>query len=234
MAVSKRRVQKKFMFTINVENTFSEIHKKYNLFETNITDISKVHINTDISFHDELRKIHKCSVITVDMNGPSRCFWDHHPFSGSPVGCPIEYKPQKISRTFNSEISKDSFVVFESLPKNSPTECLHTTKATQQEYYETDGIFCSLNCALAFAIENQHNPLYSRSIGLLEKIFNETGSNSTLVPAPSWRQLNVYSGGTMTIEEFRKNFQRISYEFKGIHRLSFKPISFVYEEQYRL
>ena len=41
----------------------------------------------------------------------------------------------------------------------------------ENEYYETDGIFCSFNCCQAFINENKHNPLYEHSTFLLNKIF---------------------------------------------------------------
>ena len=240
--MSRRKSQKKFPFSLSLSTGFFELHTKYGIppIISNTTNIADDHqpVEKTILFHDELRKVHKCSVVTADINTVRRCFWDHHPFTHQPIGCPIEYKPRKISRSYNSEISKETFSVLESIPKNASDNYSHTTTiVAPTEYYETDGVFCSLNCALAFAIEeHKRNPLYSQSVSLIQKIYNETTqSKSPLIPAPPWRIIDVYSGDTdMTIAKYRENFQRISYEYKGVHRIAFKPISFTYEEQIRL
>ena len=38
-------------------------------------------------------------------------------------------------------------------------------------YYETDGCFCSFNCCLAFINDNVHNAMYSSSKHLLMKMY---------------------------------------------------------------
>lgn len=235
--MSKRQSsKKKYVFSLKVQN-LSELHSKYNIeFITNKTNIEET-ISSELHYHDELRKIHKCCMSAVQYSKSNEycCFWCRHPFSSTPIGCPIEYSPRVISRVYNSEITKDTFVVNESIASNQEIKDQHILKTKESEHYESDGIFCSLNCTLAFAIENKHNPTYSKSVMLVHKIYNEIVENKTssLIPSPSWRMLKEY-GGNLSIEEFRKNFQRISYENRGIHRLAFRPIAFVFEEKFKL
>jgi hypothetical protein len=236
--MSKRQGSKKKHTIVLKLNNLAELHEKYGIDSMKKTVIEESsEFPTEMQFHDELRKIHKCCVSAVQFqkSGEYCCFWDRHPFSTVPFGCPIEYSPKIISRVYNSEITKDTFVVNESVASNQSHQSEHTIiKTKDNEHYESDGIFCSLNCALAFAKDNAHNPVYSRSCMLIQKVYQEIVENKTsLLPAPSWRLLKEY-GGLLTIDEFRKNFQRMTYESRGIQRLAFRPISFVFEEKYKL
>ena len=231
--MSKRKVQKKYPFGLKLSSTFSELHGKYNItLAINTTTIQEDALE-NISFHDELRKLHKCCVSTIVFGKKYHCYWCRHSFDSQPIGCPIEYKPQVIARVYNSEISKDTFSVTESIPRNQTLIGDAVTRLSNAESYETDGVFCSFNCALAFAIENKSNPLYSRSISLINRIYSDVSKGVVLTPSPSWRLLEEY-GGPLTIDEYRKNLYRISYEDYGIMRPIFKPISVLYEEKYKL
>jgi hypothetical protein len=78
-------------------------------------------------------------------------------------------------------------------------------------YYETDGIFCSFNCCMAYIQENKSiNPLYTNSEMLLLQMYNMTNNskeNLEIVPAPDWRLLTDF-GGHLTIEKFRESFNK--------------------------
>jgi hypothetical protein len=235
--MSKRQYsKKKFTFSLKISK-LSEIHTKYNIGPVNNTTIIKEENVGELQYHDELRKLHKCSTSSIDFSKAKtyHCFWDRNPFTHTPFSCPIEYNPRIISKVYNSEISKDKFVVNETIPKSLDFDNPQISISKRHEHYESDGIFCSMNCALAFAIDNKLNPLYSKSETMIRRIHQELSPDckTTLITAPSWRLLKEY-GGLQTIEEFRKNFQRVSYESKGIHRLAFRPISFVFEEKFKL
>jgi hypothetical protein len=235
--MSKRRSQKKFIFSLKFGSTISEIHQKYNInIPINGTRIEEEKISS-ITFNDELRKLRRYCISMVDFSDSKSyaCFWDRHHFTTTPIGCPITYKPSVMTRTYNSEISHDTFVVRESVPKNQVinTETNTLTKE-EKNYYETDGIFCSFNCALAFALDNRHNPLYSQSVSLIHRLYKDVSvSGDVLVPAPSWRLLDEY-GGAVTIEKFRSDFTRAQYDYKGVYRQSFKPLGLMYEEKIKL
>ena len=119
--------------------------------------------------------------------------------------------------------------------KRDITDVPTVTKIKADESYETDGVFCSFNCTLAFALENRSNPLYSRSVSLINRIYNDMSENGNtpLTPSPSWRLLEEY-GGQLSIDEYRKNLYRITYEDRGIQRPIFNPVAMVYEEKYKL
>lgn len=233
--MSKRTVKKKYPFSLKLSSTFSELHSKYNINLTFNTTTIREDVPETVSFHDELRRLHKCCISTIVTGKKYNCYWCRHPFEGQPIGCPIDYKPQVISRIYNSEISKDSFSVTESIPRAQAVASDTVKKIVSNESYETDGVFCSFNCALAFANENKTNPLYTHSISLINRIYNDVSKKgaATLTPAPSWRLLEEY-GGPLTIDEYRKNLHRISYDEYGFQRPIFRPVSSIYEEKYKL
>jgi hypothetical protein len=108
------------------------------------------------------------------------------------------------------------------------------------EYYFTDGIFCSFNCVKSFIKENTHNTLYQYSEMLLIKLFNYIMSlenknidlnKAVIYPAPHWRLLQAY-GGHLSINDFRKNFNKITFNYHGILKKElFSPIGNLYEEK---
>ena len=56
--------------------------------------------------------------------------------------------------------------------------------------------------------------------------------NIIINPAPCWRLLEEY-GGSMTINQFRENFNKLSYEYQGVisNDKIFKSIGKLYEEK---
>ena len=233
--MSKRTTSKKYLFGLKLTSNFSELHSKYNItLAINTTTIQEEIVQDNITFHDELRKLHKCCISSILPGKKYCCYWCRHPFDTTPIGCPIDYKPKIISRTYNSEISKDTFSVSESIPRTTTITNPSIVNATVPESYETDGVFCSFNCVLAFAQENKLNPMYSRSISLINRIYMDVAEKgSVLTPAPSWRLLEEY-GGNLTIEDYRKNLHRITYEDRGVQRPIFRPVARVYEERFKL
>ena len=104
-------------------------------------------------------------------------------------------------------------------------------------YYETDGIFCSFNCCYSWIQENKHNSLYNLSETLLLKMYNDFTGTIDLVPvkAPHWRNLKEY-GGTLSIDEFRRGFNKMEIQNHGIMKNIFpvyKTISHLYEKKIR-
>lgn len=231
-----KKQKKNLTFTLKLVSTLSEIHNTYGINgAVNSTRITEEPEPNTVMFQDEFRKVHRCCVSSINFSNTRKynCFWDRHAFSTTPFGCPIAFKPMTITRTYNSEISKEKFRVNESVSscQDIPGDLDFTTNETHS-YYETDGIFCSLNCALSFAIENRHNPLYNKSIPLIHRIYTDFFQES-ITPAPSWRVLVEY-GGTIDIDKFRENFSHVEYDFKGLNRPCFKPIGYLFEERIKL
>tara|TARA_B100001093_G_C26695357_1_gene956666 strand:+ start:42 stop:962 length:921 start_codon:yes stop_codon:yes gene_type:complete len=72
----------------------------------------------------------------------------------------------------------------------------------ENKFYCT-GNFCSYNCALAYNINNGDN-VWKRT-SLLNLLYHKTYSKSSMIKAaPDWKNLKEF-GGSMSIEEFRKN-----------------------------
>lgn len=222
-----------------------------NILETNITDtpppvsdrknITKItELETEsISFQDQSKKIHTCQVSMIDYNTMKNpqllcynCFWCKHPFDNQPIGCPIEYVPNTAIKKYFSEISKDNYFIKEHITKNK--EIPENLIVKKKNYYISDGVFCSFNCALAFAQDNRHIKLYENSTILLNKILVEITEDKkfTIDPAPHWRLLIEY-GGYMNIERFRNSFNKSYFNAYGIIKNlpNFKSVGWLYEER---
>jgi hypothetical protein len=164
-----------------------------------------------------------CNVKDLKYN----CFWCRNPFDSTPVGCPIKFVPNTVVKTYVSEINKDTYMIRENTLKDvsrfpSDEGGCGTLSFTPNAIYITDGVFCSLPCAMAFAIDNKHNSLYDKSSMLLNRIYNDIMADrggsivrAKCAPAPHWRLLVEY-GGDMTIKQFRDSFGKAEYDYHGI------------------
>jgi hypothetical protein len=193
---------------------------------TKITDLShKAREQNTFSYLDESKKEHVCLLTMIDNHDHMslseksniHCFWCRHPFSYRPIGCPIQYVPDRIVKNYYSEITKDNYTLRENISKTQLTENTTFYESSrmimfERSFYITDGVFCSFNCCLAFIHVNHTNPLYYFSENLLSQIYIEIFGDLTqpIVPAPSWRLLKSY-GGSMSIDEYRKNFYKVEF-----------------------
>lgn len=133
------------------------------------------------------------------------CFWCRHliPEDFASISCPIKYAP-----TYARYIVRDD------------KKYISTIDPMEPGCYHSDGLFCSFNCCLAYAMDNKHRPEYTHSHWLVNKMYldYQLASNSnwtvddvkTLKPAPSWRLLDTF-GGSMSIGEYRQSFNTIYY-----------------------
>lgn len=85
----------------------------------------------------------------------------------------------------------------------------------EKETFYCEGSFCSFNCIKAYIEDlNHYNMKYRESNGLLlllySKCFNSKILYNQIISSPHWSLLKDY-GGDLTIEDFRKEFQRINY-----------------------
>lgn len=216
--------QKKNIITLKNINP-EEVEKKYNIQTpkntTRISDIIKNDSDKIFCFLDELKNPHKCPISSPLKS--TVCFWDRNSFDTSPIGCPIRYIPEYRNEIITSEITNSKQIIRE------------PSKENQQGYYETDGVFCSFNCCLAYIKENKHNPLYRDSLFLLKRLYLSIFNcdEFKILPAASWRVLKEY-GGHLDIETYRKNFNRIEYDDTGImlRKIPMQaPVSLVYDEK---
>jgi len=251
------------------------IDKKYNIhliikednkiLKTKLSDITDKEENHYFSFLDESKKNHQCVVTMKNFLNQEclpettnlHCFWDRHSFQYRPLGCPIEYVPHKIYKSYHSEITKDQYILREQVTSSqlvhfekNIANTVHTTNSehnnlikarfnvNENDYYLMDGLFCSFNCCLAYIRENSNNPLYQNSEVLLNKIYYDMFGlkSQPLIEAPSWRLLKNY-GGHILIEEFRRNFFKVEYnDFSNIvyPLQKSKCVGFLFEKNIKL
>lgn len=165
------------------------------------------------------------TMIDVTLNGPlpnstqKPCWWCRHKFSSRPVGCPLRYHPQK-----NSGVEKERFeekLKSAGLPVSS------------NDFFETEGFFCSFPCCKAFILDQKGSVKYKESLTLLSLLFSilystdkrpvgifsldrtknapPTQEKHDFPTAPTWKLLKDY-GGHLTIEEWRSTFGKLEYD----------------------
>jgi hypothetical protein len=213
---------------------------------TKISDLSCFNPNQTFSFLDESKKTKNCNITMFSLYPkgflePSDkicCWWCSHFFKTKPIGIPLRYVPNQIIKTYTSEITKDKYVIKENVSKSFSTDKNENERIEcekiEKDYYETEGIFCSFNCFLAFIDENKHNSRYRNSKILMSNIYKEYFGKdlSEINPAPSWKLLEEY-GGYMSIEEFRDKMNTFVFIDNGIllHKEIFKTCGTMVEEK---
>jgi hypothetical protein len=108
--------------------------------KTKITDITDKDDSNFFSFLDESKKDHQCvftmrSYLNQELLPEStnlHCFWCRHSFPYRPIGCPIEYVPPRVSKSYHSEITKDRYVLRENITPQQ-VRMLEAHQKRQQE-----------------------------------------------------------------------------------------------------
>jgi hypothetical protein len=213
---------------------------------TKISDIiSSLEQENSVSFLDENKKNCKCSVTMADFVNKKKipektdiqCFWCKHSFSSMPIGCPIKFVNSSVEKSYVSHITKDKYYMKENITKNKLMSLMESNNSQIEiqpivnDYYLTDGIFCSFNCVLSFIKDNNHDMFYRESYFLLHSLYEQCIGQKIkkMTPAPHWRLLKNF-GGHLSIEEFRESFNIIDYEF-AFNLRDMKSISKVYKEK---
>jgi hypothetical protein len=205
-------IESKYQLYTKNQSTTVDYETKQSV--TKISDLTSQANPSTITFLGSSKQIHKCNVSMIDFSSKSdvnmlryHCFWCKNPFGNMPIGCPISHKPSKITKKYVSVITQNEYVIDE------PVMCLDTN---DKSYYQTDGVFCSFNCCIAYINDNKNNPIYNNSNMLLLNMYNEMfKSKITYMPsAPHWRTISQY-GGHMNITEFRESFDKVEYQNHG-------------------
>lgn len=242
-------MSKKKNFTLkNINNI--DVIKKYSLNKNtqpeqysdneDITFINELSINNDkksYSFMDDSKQTHNCVITMINNNkilkksDNQKCFWCKNKFDSQPLGCPIKFIPTEIIKKHYSYINNENYVIREKTHKVIDKS---DTSSNVNNFYETDGIFCSFNCCYSYINDNKRNYLYKDSLMLLSKIYFDLFSVTfNIIPAPNWRLIDEF-GGNMTITQFRKSFSKIEYLDVDQHitKLPIQyPIGYIYEEK---
>jgi len=201
-------------------------------------------VPASVIFTDESKRQHTCDISMVDyvsrkkvtrenFNG-YHCYWDRHAFESEPLGIPVNYTPKQVTKTYTSEISKDTYNIKGYV--TAKQRIAEELPIISEEHYETNGVVCSWNCMLSFINAHKNDPVYARSKQLMFKMHKDcTGKAFTSKPAADWRQLTVY-GGRLGIIEYRNNFDKIHYDYHGEIKqlLNLRSVGQLWEEKYTL
>jgi hypothetical protein len=123
------------------------------------------------------------------------CWWCRNSFNTRPLGCPLRYHPHK-----KVGIDKDR-IEGKLKQANLPTDT--------NDFFETDGIFCSFPCCKAYILSNLRVSKYKNSSSLLTLMYAIFFGEIIRIPrAHPWKALKEW-GGYMTIKEFRSSFGKL-------------------------
>ncbi len=217
---------------------------------SNITKLDEIitEPESEFSYLDETKNKRKIIISMIDYQNKEqikkcKCFWCRHVFDTHPLGCPIRYVPHMIVKKYFSHITKDYYTIKEEI-SNTKFENVYndllgdntnenvSIQLIKNDYYETDGIFCSFNCCLAWIKDNSHNNLYTNSVFLLHQMYySYFDIQHQIHPAPHWRMLKDY-GGHLSIDDYRSSFNKVIYDNEHYIRAlpRTKPIGQIFEE----
>ena len=146
---------------------------------------------------------------TLGVATEDQCWWDRHPFETTPIGAPLKYHPKRIKTSNQVHLEKNS--------DGELTDYETTIVETYDDYFETDGIFCSFPCCRAYIRrESKTDRLYVKSDNLLHYMYKKVHglpmSERVEIPvAGPWTILNG-CGGNVPIGTYRHNCCKYIYE----------------------
>jgi len=189
---------------------------------------TNIQSNSKFSFLGQSKQIHDCNISIIDLGSKKpidvlryHCYWCKCPFHTCPIGCPINFKPAKITKTYTSITNNNQYAISED-------------DMSQIKYiFETDGVFCSFNCCLSFINDNKSDSMYKSSHKLLLYMYNMIFPEhkiDNIKCAPGWRLLEQF-GGFLNITQFRENFNTCEYKYHGTISDISKPIGHLYEKK---
>jgi len=163
------------------------------------------------------------NLIDITTTGPlphtteNPCWWCRNTFSTNPIGCPLKYNPHKEENTKIDEKFKKAGI-----------------KTSTNDFFETEGLFCSFPCCKAFIIDQKSCVKYKESLALLSLLLIKLYGKIVEIPtAPSWKIIKEY-GGHLTIEEYRATFGKLEYTLTVNMRRPYMFCSSSYIEESRI
>lgn len=147
-----------------------------------------------VTMHDVQRNV----IMPLATDIP--CWWCRYEFSSTPLGAPLVYHPNSAD---DPKIQKEIDRYFRALNIQSKTN----------DYFETEGVFCSLPCMKAFVLNEPLNGHFKNSLTLLTLLHSKLCGKKTCsyIPrAPHWKLLEKH-GGILNIEQFRNAYPRFTY-----------------------
>lgn len=169
----------------NIVNLNIRDNKKKIFYDVNKNKI--VHWVTMVDYLD-----HKALPETTEKP----CWWCRYEFETMPIGCPVKYRP--------NTVKGKNLELMEYLDKKGLDE-------RSDDYFETDGIFCSFPCCKSYILNNRYNSIYKQSSILLTSLYEKLYGVVIDIPsAPSWKILEK-SCGPMPIDKYRKSFGKFEF-----------------------
>lgn len=189
--------------------------KENNKQKFNFLNYQSNKINFFIVFIEHIRQY----VLPLYTDKP--CWNCRECFTTNCYGCPLEYRKYSndmmIAQHIREELQKSNIQM----------------NNEYVDFFETEGIFCSLDCVKNYILENiPINPIrYNQCLtlfGLLKcKLL---GTNKIIRPADTWKVLEKW-GGTKTIEQYRDNLDTKSFRVTpNIKRPYMFPVGDIIEE----
>lgn len=169
------------------------------------------------------------------------CFSCRAQFSHSPIGCPLEFVPSLLRRSYYSELLKSMVDTRRELTFEEVEKIEHqlTTGELDSEEYQlckrgffwTDGIFCSFSCAMDWAWIHRHDPRYRHAVSLVYHLYYYLqGERAKEIPRTSFRLLKD-NGGHLSRDELQDQTRRfIPNGNVYFHPPVMRPVGMIYEE----
>jgi hypothetical protein len=188
-AKTSKKIKQKKEYTISqLMHENSPFSKKCYYF----LDAHKNNVKYWVNMYDFT--VNGCLPISTDK----LCWWCKHNFSTAPIGCPLKYYEHKYSGKDKNRIEER----LKSLNLNFETN----------DFFETEGIFCSFPCCKSYILSMKGNPLYKDcSSNLTYLYFLIIGRIDNIPMAPSWKLLKAF-GGHLSIKEYRATFDVLDYK----------------------
>jgi len=149
--------------------------------------------------------------LPVNLPEPTRCWWCHDTFTEHPLGCPSKYVTGTKETSYYSHANKKDMIV---------------QSSTDQSYYLTKGYFCCWECLLAYAESVKLQPEYRECIQLVYHMFEASGGEGKIVPAPHFSLKQEY-GGPLTAQEYKARHEL--YQVTGNDYIRMVPFGELYE-----
>jgi len=209
-----------------IQNYYYELKEenRTTLLRTNALSVNSKNVIYFIDPHKNVTKylinmvdVHDYGSLPIYTSKP--CWWCRHSFNTCPIGLPIEYYPHEPSS--HKKIAREAALTKANLSLD------------MNDFFITDGLFCSFPCCKAFNKDCRDEIKYQGSLTLLLLLYSKLTNRTvlTIPEAPHWKLLKAY-GGHLTIEEFRQTFGKLEYiQTPNIKRPYMYTCSSIVQEQ---
>jgi hypothetical protein len=221
-------MSKKFTFSLAVDTHLIDnqlgcvpVSKIANILPKNSTKVDDlIPGNSFVSFLDPSKKSKRWMITMKDSMSKTllppktdlKCWWCHHTFDSSPIGCPIQaVNAVKNGKTYYSLANKRDIEIREEDSK-------------KEECFLTIGVFCGWGCMLGYAESKRTDLTYRESIQLAYQICPTEGIH----PAPPFTVLKDY-GGPLSYEEFKNKYNTERFVNTKNHYIRMVPVGEIYD-----